>query len=185
LSTVHSCWTMTILYCAIRFLYCVVLQWPISYSFQFSSNNGSVKHELCMYFLCDNLQPLKSETSASALHIFWFQIYVAACIQKFPLNSQYNWTNLYTVQQKTALGNLSTAHLGTRIQRISHNVNICYIWIEGFSSGLFSLCFLTKNYIDSSRGSTNKLLYTVTVTVPYRSYSATNMLFAECLYVIF
>jgi len=76
-----------------------------------------------MYFLCDNLQPLKSENSASALHIIWFQIYVAACVQKFPLNSQYNWTNLYTAGPKTALGNLSAAHLGTRIQWISH-VNI-------------------------------------------------------------
>jgi len=139
---------------------------------------------VCMYFLCDNLQPLKSENSASALHIIWFQIYVAACVQNFPLNSQYNWTNLYTAGPKTALGNLSTAHLGTRIQQISHNVKIMlHLNWRFFKWSL--LCSLTKNYIDGSHGSTNELLYAVTVIVPYGSYSATNMLFAECLYVIF
>ena len=81
----HSCCTMTILYFAIKLLPCIVLYWPISCSIQLSSNNGSVKCELC------NCNPLTFLGSFAFLSGTWLLFSCRIIFLNFP----FSWSSLY------------------------------------------------------------------------------------------
>jgi len=80
---VHSYYTMTRLYFANKLLYCIVLYWPISCSIRLSSNNGSMKCELC-----NSLTFLGSFAFSSGTWLLF------SCIIIF-LNFPFSWSYFY------------------------------------------------------------------------------------------